>query len=87
MAVRRRDGVSYEPSGDTVVILDVDGTVMTTLNPIGAVIWKALDGERDAAALAADLSSEFEGVAAEELEGDIDRFIASLAESNLVDLD
>jgi hypothetical protein len=87
MAVRRRDGVSYEPSGDTVVILDVDGTVMTTLNPVGAVIWKALDGERDAAALAEDLSSEFEGVEVKELEGDIDQFLASLAESNLVDLD
>jgi len=87
MAIRRRDGVSYEPSGDTVVILDADGTVMTTLNPVGAVIWKALDGERDAAALAAELVPQFDGVAVHELEADIIDFVESLVEAKLVESD
>ena len=87
MTIRRRAGVSYEPSGDTVVILDADGTVMTTLNPIGAVIWKALDGERGAGELARDLISQFEGVTLVDLEADITSFVESLVESHLVDLD
>ena len=87
MAIRRRAGVSYEPSGDTVVILDADGTVMTTLNPVGAVIWKALDGERDAAALAMGLVSRFDDVAVDELEADIVAFVESLVEVKLVESD
>jgi hypothetical protein len=87
MATRRRDGVTYEPSGDTVVILDADGTVMTTLNPVGAVIWKALDGNRGAAQLARDLRDQFEGVDEKTLTADITEFIASLAQSGLVETD
>lgn len=87
MGIRRRAGVSYEPSGDTVVILDADGTVLTTLNPVGALIWHHLDGERDVAALARDLVGEFEGVDEETLAADIETFVGELAASSLVDVD
>ncbi len=87
MAIRRRPGVTYEPSGDTVVILDADGTAMTTLNAVGAVIWKSFDGERDVAALAKDLVGEFDGATIEQLEADINEFVATLVESDLVDVD
>lgn len=87
MGIRRRAGVSYEPSGESVVILDADGTVLTTLNAVGAVVWKELDGERDARALARDLVDGFEGVDEEELADDIETFIGSLVESSLVDVD
>ena len=87
MGIRRRAGVSYEPSGDAVVILDADGTVLTTLNAVGAMVWKHLDGERDAAALARDLVGEFDGVDEATLVADIEAFIASLVESSLVDVD
>ncbi|MDW3217474.1 MAG: PqqD family protein [Acidimicrobiales bacterium] len=87
MGIRRRAGVSYEPSGESVVILDAEGTVLTTLNAVGAVVWKELDGERDARALARDLVGDFDGVDEDELAGDIETFIESLAESSLVDVD
>lgn len=88
MAPRRRSGVSYEPSGDAVVILDADGTVMTTLNPVGSLIWQALDGARDHAALARDLADRFdEDVTVEQLERDIAEFIDELASAELVDRD
>ncbi|GJM39260.1 MAG: hypothetical protein DHS20C19_26270 [Acidimicrobiales bacterium] len=87
MGIRRRAGVSYEPSGESVVILDADGTVLTTLNAVGAVVWKELDGERDARALARDLVVGFDGVDEDELTGDIEAFIGSLVESSLVDVD
>ena len=41
------------------MILDADGTVMTTLNPVGSVIWRALDGERDTAARSRKPQAEF----------------------------
>ncbi|MEQ8840152.1 MAG: PqqD family protein [Acidimicrobiales bacterium] len=86
MATRRRTGVSFEPSGDSVVILNADGTEMTTLNPVGSLIWQALDGERDASALAQDLVTQFEDVAVDELERDIADFIEDLAAADLVDI-
>lgn len=87
MAIRRRDGVSFEPSGDTVVILDPDGTEMTTLNPVGAVIWRAFDGNRTAAELAAALITDFDGTTVDELERDIEDFAEELAGNGLVEID
>lgn len=85
MPAKRRDGVNYEASGDGVVILGAEGSTLTTLNPVGSLIWKALDGRRDAAALAADLLGEFVGVTVEQLTADIESFVASLAEADLVE--
>ncbi len=87
MGIRRAEGVTFEPSGDSVVILDADGSVITTLNAVGTVIWHELDGERDVAALARDLSERFEGVSESELEADIAEFVASLADAALVTAD
>lgn len=87
MPFRRATGVTYEMSGDRAVILDAAGSVMTTLNEIGSVIWRELDGERDSKALASDLVGRFEGVDAETLEADIDDFAASLLEAGLVEAD
>ncbi len=85
MPVRRRDGVTYEPSGDRVVILDSGGTVMTTLNPVGTRIWEELDGRRDVHELATDLATDFDGVAVATLVTDITEFIETLRESGLVE--
>lgn len=83
MSIRRAPGVTYEMSGDRAVILDAAGSVMTTLNEVGTVIWCELDGQRDAAALATALAPKFEGVDAEALQADIDEFAASLLEAGL----
>ena len=85
MAIRRQDGVTFEPSGDRVVILDPDGTVMTTLNAVGARIWQEFDGRRDIEALAADLAPGFEGVDAATLAADMAEFVENLRESGLVE--
>jgi hypothetical protein len=87
MAFRRRPDVTYEMSGDRAVILDAAGTVMTTLNEVGTVIWCELDGARDAAELAADLAPRFEGVEIAALRADIDEFAASLLEAGLISED
>ena len=64
--------------GDRAVILDAAGSVMTTLNEVGSVIWRELDGERDTATLAVDLAPTFDGVDPETLEADIKEFAARL---------
>ena len=87
MGVRRREGVTYERSGDTVLILDRDGTVLTSLNPVGSVIWDELDGDRGAADLARDLVERFQGVDEATLEADISTFIDSLLAAELVEID
>lgn len=87
MGIRRREGVSFEPSGDRVVILDDSATEMTTLNPVGSLIWMALDGERGVDALAKDLVAEFDGVDEATLRADIEDFVSNLAEIGLVDVD
>ncbi|MEM7141609.1 MAG: PqqD family protein [Actinomycetota bacterium] len=77
--------MSFEPSGDAVVILDVDGAVLTTLNVVGSLVWNELDGVRDAAALAGDLVDRFDGVSIADLENDIGAFIETLRDASLVD--
>lgn len=84
MPFRRAPAVTYEMSGDRAVILDAAGSVMTTLNAVGTVIWRELDGERDSAALAGDLVEAFDGVDPETLEADINDFAASLIEAGLI---
>jgi len=84
MGIRRCEGVTFEPSGDRVVILDPDGTVMTTLNPVGSKIWAELDGRRTITELAADLAPRFDGVDEATLATDIADFVESLRESGLV---
>jgi len=85
MPIRRSDGVTFEPSGDRVVILDPNGTVMTTLNPVGSRIWTELDGRRTIAELAADLAPEFDGIDESTLAADVSDFIETLRESGLVE--
>jgi hypothetical protein len=84
MAFRRRPDVTYEMSGDRAVILDAAGSVMTTLNEVGTVIWRELDGARDVAELAADLAPRFDGIEVATLTADIDEFTASLLEAGLI---
>lgn len=87
MGVRRRNGVTYESSGDTVLILDMDGTELTSLNPVGSLIWKEFDGQRGVAELARDLVDRFEGVDETVLAADIEEFVASLVEADLLEVD
>lgn len=84
MPYRRAPGVTFEMSGDRAVILDADGSVMTTLNEVGSIIWQELDGERDVTKLAEDLAPRFEDVDTETLEADIEEFAASLLEAGLI---
>jgi len=59
-------------------------TEMIVLNPVGAKVWEAVDGERTVEAIAGLLAPEFDEVQPAELERDIRAFLADLRKLNLV---
>ena len=84
MPFHRTQGVTFEMSGDRIVILDAEGAVMTTINSVGSLIWQELDGERDTAALAQHLSERFPAVERADLITDIEEFLSSMSQAGLV---
>ena len=84
MPFQRTPGVTFEKSGDRVVILDAEGAVMTTVNPVGSLIWQALDGERDTEELARHLSETFPDVEETVLISDTEEFLTSMLQAGLV---
>ncbi len=84
MPFRRSPEVTYEVVDGRAVLVDGAGIELITLNPVGTLVWNALDGEQDAAALAESLAGRFEGVTRDQLETDIVEFLSELASSRLV---
>ena len=80
--LQRAPDVVYEVVADRAVLIDPAGVELITLNPVGTLVWQALDGGGDAATLAQRLLPEFEGVTAEQL--DIDAFLNELRDLGLV---
>jgi hypothetical protein len=89
--------VVYRPAPDLVVrkvgeesvivpvrsrVADLDSVV--TLNPVASRIWELLDGQRTSDAIVAALCDEFE-VTPEAARTDVDDFIRSLAEAELIE--
>jgi hypothetical protein len=84
MPPRRSPDVTYEVVDGRAMLIDAAGTEIITLNPVGSLVWTALDGKRDVAALADHLLPELQGVSRAELERDIADFASELAASNLI---
>ena len=84
MRFRRSPDVSYEVVEGRAVLVDGAGSELITLNPVGTLVWNALDGERDAAALADHLIGTFDDVSRAELEADIVEFLSELDACGLV---
>jgi hypothetical protein len=84
MMFRRADNVVKEVVDDRAFLLDDRGQEMIVLNPVGTMVWDALDEERDAAAIAASLVDQFADVSLEELERDVESFLEELREAGLV---
>lgn len=81
--VARADGVVYEVVDGQAVLVDADGREMITLNPVGTLIWQALDGESDSAALAERLLPQLEGVTSDQLQNDVAAFLRELLDLDL----
>lgn len=83
-AIRVADGVTSEHSGARVVILSADGTTMTTLNPVGAIVWGELADAPSREALVEKLAARFADVEVSVLESDVAAFVDELCEAGLL---
>ena len=69
--------------GEGFVILAADGETTHSLDGLGAFIWRRLDGQRDLAAVLADVVAEYD-VPADTATRDLLDFAAALTDSGLV---
>lgn len=82
MRFSRRDGVTFERSGDGAVVLDGDGRVMSSLSPVGTLIWELLPNDLER--IVDNLALSYPGVAREQLAADAAQFLAELVACGLV---
>ena len=75
--MRRADHVIWEITGTRAVLLDPDGNELITLNPVGTLVWDAIDGSPPDA-IADLLHPQFEGVTREQLATDVRAFLDDL---------
>ena len=74
--------MSADVAGDVVVFNEVRGLFKGLSGP-ALDIWNAIDGERDAAAIAARLIARYE-VDPARCESDVAQFLTKLAEAGLI---
>ena len=84
MMFRRADNVVKEVVDDRAFLLDDRGVEMIVLNPVGTMVWDALDEPRDVGAIATSLVDRFVDVSLEELERDVRSFLEELRDAGLV---
>jgi hypothetical protein len=82
--MRRADGIVVQTVDDRAFLLDERGAEMIVLNPVGTMVWNALDGESDAGAIASSLVERFDDVSVAELDRDVKTFLDDLAAAGLV---
>jgi hypothetical protein len=84
MVYHRSTHVTWELADDRAVILDPSGSTLTTLNPVGTLIWRHLDEPRRAGDLARHLAGHFPGVDRRRLHADTEAFLSHLVADGLV---
>jgi hypothetical protein len=81
---RRADEVLFETFEDRAVLLDSEGTELFTLNPVGTLVWQALDEPDDVSGLADRVLPQLQGVTRQQLQKDIETFLAEMKDLGLV---
>ena len=81
--MRRADHVIWEVTGSRAVLLDPDGTELITLNPVGTLVWDAIDG-LPPDAITDLLLPRFEGVTREQFATDVRTFLDELEELGVI---
>ena len=81
--MRRADHVIWEVTGTRAVLLDPDGTELITLNPVGTLVWDAID-DLPPDAITDLLLPQFEGVTREQFATDVRTFLDDLEELGVI---
>jgi hypothetical protein len=76
--------VTWELADERAVILDAAGRTLTTLNPVGTLIWRYLDEPRDDEDIVDHLAGRFPAVDHDRLHDDADTFLARLLDGGLL---
>lgn len=85
VGLQRSADAYFEVVDDKAVIVDPAGAELLTLNRVGTVVWHALDGERDEAALVEQLAVRYPDVPRATLTTDLRKFLAELEGANLLE--
>ncbi len=85
-----KEGFVLKEIADSFVVVPVgqnliDFSSMITTNETGAFLWKELQNGADKEQLLEKIMSEYEGVTKEEALSDIEEFINSLKENNILE--
>jgi hypothetical protein len=84
MSLQRADKVVVQMVDERAFLLDERGVEMLVLNEVGTMVWDALDGTREAGAIAASLIGSFSDVSLTDLTSDIESFLDELVDLGLV---
>jgi hypothetical protein len=76
--------VTWELADERAVILDAAGRTLTTLNPVGTIIWQYLDDAGDGTDIVGQLARRFPGVDRDQLHDDAEAFLARLLDGGLL---
>jgi hypothetical protein len=78
MRYHRSADVTWELADQRAVILDAAGSTLTTLNPVGTLIWQYLDEARNDTDIVGHLAGRFPAVDRQLLHDDAEAFLARL---------
>lgn len=84
--LRRQDGILVQEAHGQTVLLRLEDGGYYALDEVGAAIWQLCDGQRDVAAIIAELRAEFDAPEAI-IEADTLEFIGDLRREQLLVLE
>jgi hypothetical protein len=82
-AARRSERVTYDIVDGRAILVDIRGTELLTLNPVGTIVWEALDGQRDVGELVEHLVERLDQVEPVQARVDVASFLAELRKLGL----
>jgi hypothetical protein len=82
--MRRAADVVYEVVEGRAMIVDPSGKEILTLNPVGTLVWEALDGALDVDGLTDQLLPKLTGVTRDVLRRDVATFVDELTTGGLI---
>lgn len=70
---------------DEILIVDLDGGELLSLEGTGRAVWELIDGERDTAAIAEQLIERFDAPDGQ-IDADLGHLLKDLSEARLIEL-
>jgi hypothetical protein len=84
MGLGRNPAVVADVIDGKAVLVDPAGSEIITLNALGTQVWDALDGTRDVDELCHSIGDRYPDVPAEQIDGDVRRFLGELTRLGLL---